>query len=138
MARDYKNRPIRCPKCRSHVHQCVSGDEGCLHCNRCDFTWLQCSDGCPGWAVFESDKYGTEIERCDDCFAEFGSKVTDDTFRVWPEALVELAAEVSGPGVHRVTAIGRAMQVPTFVEDDFGYSLVVPVVEHAAPVGVPC
>ena len=128
------SRRVRCPMCRSTVHRCKTGDEGCLHCDSCTFTWLQCSPGCRGWAIFDSDQYGTEIERCDDCFADFGSKITDDTFRTWPEALVELALELSGPGVHRVTAIGRGLQVPTFVEDDDGFTdLVIPPVDHAAP-----
>lgn len=128
-------RKVRCPMCRSTVHECKTGDEGCLHCDSCDFSWQQCSDGCRGWAVFESSTYGLEIERCDDCFAKFGAKITDDTFRTWPEALIELALEVSGPGVHRVTAIGRAMQVIEFVETDDATEMVVPPVEHAAPVG---
>jgi hypothetical protein len=54
----------------------------------------KCSDSCPGWAVFDTDR-GSEIQVCDECDAaarRLGlATVTDDEVALLPEARQELA-----------------------------------------------
>lgn len=64
---------IRCPKCDdTHLHQCVTGSPGCLHCAKCGYTeqrtpgaWSPvCSQDCEGWFLCGESH---EVHRCDEC-----------------------------------------------------------------------
>lgn len=117
LALDPASREPLCPRCRSTTHQCTTGDEGCLHCDNdeCGFTWLQCSDGCKGWDVFESNSergIGPSrfvICRCDECFSSARPRVYDDDFATWPEAQAALAAAVAEVDADWFASIGRAV-----------------------------
>jgi hypothetical protein len=37
----------RCPRCMSkRVHQCLSGGDGCMHCDDCPYTWMDAASQC--------------------------------------------------------------------------------------------
>lgn len=55
----------------------------------------RCHPSCKGWDVFDTNtNRGTEIERCDECFAHLPDDriVMDDDVQQLPEAINELAA----------------------------------------------
>lgn len=52
----------------------------------------RCHDECPAWIVSESDKYGTQVEVCDECMTSLGKalRLTDSEVAQLPEAQREL------------------------------------------------
>ena len=66
----------RCPACQSTMHQCKTGEPGCMHCdsdNDCAESFYFCDPGCPGWFVAVEEEVPSglkgwmQIHRCDDC-----------------------------------------------------------------------
>lgn len=57
----------------------------------------RCSKGCKGWFVSDSDRYGLQIERCDDCahLAPKELRLYDEDVQQLPEAKTELERTIA-------------------------------------------
>jgi hypothetical protein len=57
----------------------------------------RCDDICPGWVVSESDRYGTQVEVCDECMTALPKalRLTDEEVAQLPEAKRELAKTIA-------------------------------------------
>lgn len=59
---------------------------------------VPCSDGCPGWAIFETS-HGMDIESCDECWSGVPDGLLDEEAAAMPEAQTLLTKEAKHQGI---------------------------------------